>query len=105
MKQIIRLTESELMEIINSSVKRMLREDVLGNDWNVNDEVLNNYEAFEDDENDPLSFVKDYEGFEDEHNWSGVGEADIDPSYYEDPSWDKDREDGYLSDGDLYRGW
>ena len=50
MKKIIRLTESELKSIIENSVKRIIREDVLGNDWHENDKVLNNYESFEGEE-------------------------------------------------------
>ena len=49
MKKIIRLTESELQNIVKSSVRIILKEDVLGNDWNVsdNESVYNNYEPFE----------------------------------------------------------
>ena len=76
MKKIIRLTESDLHRIVRESVKRILREDVLGNDWNAanvgnNDnitDVSNNYEAFEDQK--------------DEHNWSTSGEENIDPTQY-----------------------
>lgn len=50
MKKIIRLTESELKSIIENSVKRIIREDALGNDWHENDKVLNNYESFEGEE-------------------------------------------------------
>ena len=50
MKKVIRLTESELKAIVENSVKRILREDVLGNDWRENDNVLNNYEPFEGEE-------------------------------------------------------
>lgn len=59
MKRIVRLTEGELMGVIRNSVMRIVREDVLGNDWMQNDEdgaeeVFNNYEPFEDqsDESD-----------------------------------------------------
>lgn len=100
MKQIIRLTESDLMRIIKSSVKRALNEDVLGNDWNVNDEVRNNYEAFDD--------VDDYEfDPESHHDWSIVGQDD--PTVYEDddyefidPDLDKDYDDHDLTDNELY---
>ena len=33
MKRIIRLTESDLHRIIRNSVSRVLKEDILGNDW------------------------------------------------------------------------
>ena len=32
-KQVIRLTESDLHRIVKESVNRILKEDVLGNDW------------------------------------------------------------------------
>jgi len=76
MKKLIRLTESDLHRIVRESVKRILREDVLGNDWNIANvcnnnnitNVSNNYEAFEDQK--------------DEHNWSTSGEENIDPTQY-----------------------
>ena len=50
-KNIIRITESDLHNIIVNTVKRVLKEDVLGNDWNAIDDnenfnVNNNYEVF-----------------------------------------------------------
>lgn len=104
MKKIIRLTESDLMRIIKSSVRRALNEDVLGNDWNANPEtedVRNNYEPFEDQIGGDLPFDLDGSDYND-HDWGGVGEEDIDPSYYEDPDWDKNYDDHNLSDNELY---
>ena len=92
MKKIIRLTESELRDVISKSVKRIIREDVLGDNWHEaeeekEDSVLNNYEAFEDQK---------------DHNWSGVGEEDIDPTYYEPHDdaigWNDDEAEGYVDD-------
>ena len=72
-KNIIRITESDLHNIIVNTVKRVLKEDVLGNDWNAIDDnenfnVNNNYEVFKN---------------QDEHNFSGQGEEGIDPTYQE----------------------
>lgn len=114
MKKILRLTEGELNKIVRNSIYKLLSEDVLGDNWHEKqDDVLNNYEAFKTRED------------ETEHNWSGQGEEDIDPSYYDQHSdvigWNDDETEGYeedpdwyrddvnpmnddLSDGDLYRG-
>jgi len=74
MKKIIRLTESELQNIVKASVKRILKEDVLGDNWNVSDDneesVYNNYEPFEDQETD--------------NDWGVQGEKNIDPTEYGD---------------------
>lgn len=94
MKKIIRLTESDLHSIIARSVKRIIKEDVLGDNWHENQEdtVLNNYESFEDQEN---------------HNWGGVGDEDIDPTYYEPHDeaigWNDDEAEGYEEDPDSYK--
>jgi hypothetical protein len=110
MKKIIRLTESDLHRIIEGSVKRILREGVLGNDWRQNeDEVLNNYEPFEDQ-------IDRYEAeneFRNQHDWGAQGEKDTDPTYYDQHSdvlgWNDDEAEGYEEDPDLYRddvtGW
>ena len=103
MKKIIRLTESDLHSIIARSVKRIIKEDVLGDNWHENQEdtVLNNYESFEDQE---------------DHNWGGVGDEDIDPTYYEPHDeaigWNDDEAEGYeedpdwdLRDGEDLRDW
>lgn len=50
MKNIIRLTESELHAIINNTVQSLLQENVLGDDWREteeDEEVMNNYEPFQ----------------------------------------------------------
>lgn len=97
MKKIIRLTEQDLHNIIKASVNRILREDVLGDDWreaqeDQQDAVMNNYEPFESQE---------------DHNWSGVGDEDIDPTYYEPHDeaigWNDDEAEGYEEDPDWYR--
>lgn len=116
MKKIIRLTESDLHNIVRASVNRILREDVLGNDWNVSDEngVYNNYEPFNDQERHEQE-----DEFRDNFDWGAQGEKNIDPTQYDDsdeiyeydhwydPDWDRDdvsqRVDDF-SDGDLYRG-
>jgi hypothetical protein len=122
MKKIIRLTESDLHNIIKRSVKKILKEDVLGDDWRENDEtsVLNNYEPFE---NQKKRF-EDEEDFNNNYDWGAQGEEQIDPTHYdqhsdvigwnddeaegyeEDPDWFRDDVMGFpsdLSDGDLYR--
>ena len=122
MKKIIRLTESDLHRIIEKSVSKILREGVLGNDWRQDeDDVLNNYEPFEDQ-------IDRYEAeteFRNQHDWGAQGDEDIDPTYYSQHGdvigWNDDEPEGYEedpdwcrsdvnpindspSDGDLYRG-
>lgn len=78
MKRIIRLTESDLRQIVRESVRRIIREDVLGNNWNAvniggNDNVTdisNNYEPFDDQK------------FNSDNDWSVSGEENIDPTQY-----------------------
>jgi len=69
MKKVIRLTESELKSIIKNSVNRILREDVLGNDWRENDNVLNNYEPFEGEERS-----NPFDGMVNDHDFGITGE-------------------------------
>ena len=104
MKKIIRLTESDLHRIIERSVSKILREGVLGNDWRQDeDDVLNNYEPFEDQ-------IDRYEAeteFRNQHDWGAQGEEDIDPTYYDQHSdvlgWNDDEAEGYEEDPDWYR--
>jgi len=104
MKKIIRLTESDLHRIIEKSVNKILREGVLGNDWRQNeDDVLNNYEPFEDQ-------IDRYEAeneFRNQHDWGAQGEEDIDPTHYDQHSdvigWNDDEPEGYEEDPDWYR--
>ena len=105
MKQIIRLTESELRTIIENTAKQLVKErikrglvkeDVLGDNWHETDDEtpFNNYEPFESQ-------------MEDEHNWSGQGEENIDPTFYDDPDAYRDDVIGWSndpSDNDLYNG-
>lgn len=102
MKKIIRLTESDLHNIVKKSVNRILKEGVLGNDWRQNEnDVLNNYEPFEDQ----IERYKAEDEFRNQHDWGAQGDEDIDPTYYDESDdvlgWN-DVDD--LSDGDLYRG-
>ena len=66
------MTESDLRRIITTSVQQIMNEDVLGNDWNVNDEneINNNYEPFEDQEDD------------ESHDFGIVGDNGIDNTVY-----------------------
>ena len=104
MKKIIRLTESDLHRIIERSVSKILREGVLGNDWRQDeDDVLNNYEPFEDQ-------IDRYEAeneFRNQHDWGAQGEEDIDPTHYNQDSnvlgWNDDEPEGYEEDPDWYR--
>lgn len=101
-RAIIRLTEQDLHRMIRESVRKILREDVLGNDWREREEdenVMNNYEPFEAQE-DELNAQKE---FDDQYDWSTAGE-EYDPTIYGDGDYE-DVQD--LSDGDLYRngGW
>ena len=103
MNKIIRLTETDLHNIIRNSVNRILKEDVLGNDWTEkeeNDNVMNNYEPFE------AQMQMDAQ----DHDWSGQGEEEFDPTFYEDPDQYRDDVIGWNnydynpSDNDLYNG-
>jgi hypothetical protein len=104
MKKIIRLTESDLHKIIERSVNKILKEGVLGNDWRQDeDDVLNNYEPFEDQ-------IDRYEAeneFRNQHDWGAQGEEDIDPTHYDQHSdvigWNDDEPEGYEEDPDWYR--
>jgi hypothetical protein len=104
MKKIIRLTESDLHRIIERSVNKIIKEGVLGNDWRQDeDDVLNNYEPFEDQ-------IDRYEAeteFRNKHDWGAQGEEDIDPTHYDQHSdvigWNDDEPEGYEEDPDWYR--
>ena len=104
MKKIIRLTESDLHRIIEKSVSKILREGVLGNDWRQDeDEVLNNYEPFEDQ-------IDRYDAeteFRNKYDWGAQGEKDVDPTHYDQHSdvigWNDDEPEGYEEDPDWYR--
>ena len=106
MKKIIRLTESDLKAIIKESARRILSEDVLGNDWREKEDedgVMNNYEPFEDQIDRDNAEIE----FRNQHDWGTQGEEEFDPTFYEDP--DQYRDDVMQlndspSDGDLYRG-
>ena len=63
MKTIIRLTESDLRNIVKQSVDRILRND--------EESVMNNYEPFEKQQDDK------------EHNWGIKGEEGLDPTHYD----------------------
>lgn len=66
------MTESDLRRIITTSVNQIMNEDVLGNDWNVNNEneISNNYEPFEDQDDD------------ESHDFGIVGDNGIDNTVY-----------------------
>ena len=102
MKKVIRLTESDLHRIIKQSISKILKEDVLGNDWHETS-IRNNYEPFDDQ-------IERYEAeneFRNQHDWGAQGESEIDPTFYEDPDWYRDdvmQLNDSPSDGDLYRG-
>lgn len=84
MKKIIRLTESELKNIIERSVKQIIREDVLGNNFHEADDDL---PFGEDDDFSPL--FNNYEPFKsqqmnnNEHDWGVEGEEQFDPTEYD----------------------
>ena len=97
MKKNIRLTESYLRNVIRESIGKVLKEDVLGNDWRENEEdkeVMNNYEPFESQKEDELPFGN-------EHNWSTQGEEEYDPTEY-DPEAYMDYYDHDPNDNELY---
>ena len=104
MKKLIRLTESDLHRIVRDSVNRILREDVLGNDWNADESnVMNNYEPFEAQKDRDEAETE----FRNQHDWGAQGEEDIDPTYYDQHSdvlgWNDDEAEGYEEDPDWYR--
>ena len=88
MKKIIRMTESDLRGLVARTVKRIIREDVLGNDWRENDNVLNNYEAFDDQKTTPFN------GMSNDHDWS-VKDEDGDPTHYDNYSDDIENGDDW----------
>ncbi len=89
-KKIIRLTESELHNIVENSVKRILKEDVLGNNWHENNEnsVLNNYEPFKDQQMDNGG---------NEHDWGIQGEEGFDPTEYDNDNIYQGENDEYIN--------
>lgn len=107
MKKIIRLTESDLHKIIAKSVKRILKEDVLGNNFHEadNDNVLNNYEPFEGQFEDlPFDLNDDFSPLF-KNDASITGEP-LDPTYDQDrevQGWNDDEPEGYeYPDPDMY---
>ena len=111
MKQIIRLTESEFKGMVESIarkvIERKLNEDVLGNDWRENEEdteVFNNYQPFESQMDSDPTLTHTWDDVN--HDWSGQGEENIDPTFYEeDPDQFKDDEvwsDHDPTDNELY---
>ena len=96
MVKVIRLTEQDLSKMIKKSLANIMNEDVLGDNWQEReeDDVLNNYEPFEDQEVDDL----------DSHDWGVSGEDNIDPTeydsdyYYQDEIGYDDYDDDYDQD-------
>ena len=93
MVKVIRLTEQDLSKMIKKSLANIMNEDVLGDNWQEreDDDVLNNYEPFEDQEGDDL----------DSHDWGVSGEDNIDPTEYDSDDYDQD-EFGYDEYDDDY---
>ena len=95
-KQIIKLTESDLHKIIRESVKKILKEDVLGNNWHESDD-----EPFEN----KIERFKAEDEFRNQHDWATQGEEEFDPTFYDDPDMYRDDVIGWNgdpSDNDLY---
>lgn len=71
MRKLIRLTEEDLGNMIKMSLMDAINEGVLGDNWHENDDndVMNNYEPFEDQEGSS-------------HDWWVSGESNIDPTDY-----------------------
>ena len=80
MEKVIRLTEQDLSNMVKKSLANIMNEDVLGDNWREreDDDVLNNYEPFEDQEGDDL----------DSHDWGVSGDGDIDPTEYDSEEYD-----------------
>lgn len=94
MEKIIRLTEQDLSSMIKKSLANIMNEDVLGDNWQEreDDDVLNNYEPFEDQEGDDL----------DSHDWGVSGEDNIDPTEYDSDDYDQDEYDSEEYDSEEY---
>ena len=94
MVKVIRLTEQDLSKMIKKSLANIMNEDVLGDNWQEreDDDVLNNYEPFEDQDGDDL----------DSHDWGVSGEDNIDPTEYDSDDYDQDEfgDDEYDDDYD-----
>ena len=113
MKKIIRLTESDLHNIIAKSVKRILKEDVLGNNFHEAEEdqndVLNNYEADEafKEQSDGLPFGPDDDFSPLFKNDASITGEPLDPTYNQDrevQGWNDDEPEGYeYPDLDMYK--
>ena len=92
MEKVIRLTEQDLSNMVKKSLANIMNEDVLGDNWREreDDDVLNNYEPFEDQEGDDL----------DSHDWGVSGDGDIDPTEYDSDDYDQDEYDSEEYDDD-----
>ena len=93
MKEVIRLTEQDLSNMVKKSLANIMNEDVLGDNWREreDDDVLNNYEPFEDqEEGDDLY----------SHEWGVSGEDNIDPTEYDSDDYDQDEYDSEEYDDD-----
>lgn len=88
MKKIIRLTESELRSIIKRSVNKIIKEDILGNNFHEADEDhFDGNDLPFDLDGDYNSVMNNYEPFEtqldNEHDWGVEGEEQFDPTEYD----------------------
>ena len=86
MEKVIRLTEQDLSNMVKKSLANIMNEDVLGDNWREreDDDVLNNYEPFEDQEEDDDLYS---------HDWGVSGEDNIDPTEYDSDDYDQDEYD------------
>ena len=86
MEKVIRLTEQDLSNMVKKSLANIMNEDVLGDNWREreDDDVLNNYEPFEDQEEDDDLYS---------HDWGVSGEDNIDPTEYDSDDYDQDKYD------------
>ena len=86
METVIRLTEQDLSTMVKTSLANIMNEDVLGDNWREreDDDVLNNYEPFEDQEEDDDLYS---------HDWGVSGEDNIDPTEYDSDDYDQDEYD------------
>ena len=86
----INLTESDIHEFVNRVARRLVKEDVLGNNWHeADDTVYNNYEPFGDQKEKMTMDDVAYEPYTRElptggniHDQSIVGDEDLDPTVY-----------------------
>ena len=108
--KIIRLTENDLKKVISESAKRIIREMEGDNsDMNMNFGIDDSYGPQSADKEDFTLPFDEETGMPSDDTFDGMPDEDMEDYMeymkdYEDPDEYKWRDDGDISDGDLYRG-